>query len=155
MIKLPIKDILKVGADIFDDVNLSKEELLKADLEYAKMDQELLQGQMEINKIEAQHKSIFVSGWRPFVGWICGIALAYHFIIYAMLKFFAVVFNWALPADLPVLSISELMPVLLGMLGLGTLRTYEKAKGVNSNSIAKMDKKEFRQWKKAWKMKRN
>lgn len=85
--------------------------------------------QIDVNKEEAKHSSIFVSGWRPFVGWVCGVALAYNFIIYPLIKYVSVL-NGIDIADLPVLNSGELMTVLMGMLGLGGLRTIEKSKGV-------------------------
>ena len=78
-------------------------------------------GQLQINKMEAQHKSIFVSGWRPFIGWICGFALAYNVIFSPILSI------WY---DMPDVDPSLLYPVLLGMLGLGAMRTGEKIQGV-------------------------
>ena len=86
--------------------------------------------QVSLNQTEAASKSIFVSGWRPFIGWICGFGLAYAFILSPIMRF-AVVLAMETPPDFPVLDISELMPILLGMLGLGGLRTYEKVKGVS------------------------
>lgn len=89
-------------------------------------------GQLEVNKAEAAHRSIFVAGWRPMVGWVCAAALAYHFIVYPLAVFILVYFNVSglHPSDLPSFDMDSLMTVLLGMLGLGGLRTYEKAKGV-------------------------
>lgn len=89
-------------------------------------------GQLEVNKAEAAHRSIFVAGWRPMVGWVCAAALAYHFIIYPLVVFILVSFSVTglHPSDLPSFDMDSLMTVLLGMLGLGGLRTYEKAKGV-------------------------
>ena len=89
-------------------------------------------GQLEVNKAEAAHRSIFVAGWRPMVGWVCAAALAYHFILYPLAVFILVYFNVSglHPSDLPSFDMDSLMTVLLGMLGLGGLRTYEKAKGV-------------------------
>ena len=86
--------------------------------------------QVSLNQTEAASKSIFVAGWRPFIGWICGFGLAYAFILSPLMQF-AVVLAMDTPPDFPVLDISELMPILLGMLGLGGLRTYEKVKGVS------------------------
>ena len=86
--------------------------------------------QVSLNQTEAASKSIFVAGWRPFIGWICGFGLAYAFILSPLMQF-AVVLAMETPPDFPVLDISELMPILLGMLGLGGLRTYEKVKGVS------------------------
>jgi hypothetical protein len=91
--------------------------------------QELAKGQLEINKAEASHKSIFVAGWRPFIGWTCGIALAWHFVLQPLIMFLSVLFGFALP-ELPAFDMGSLMTVLMGMLGLGGLRTYEKQKGL-------------------------
>ena len=84
---------------------------------------QLLELQTKINEIEATHRTVFVAGWRPFIGWVCGVALAYNFVIRDL-------FIWALkPEDVPpALQMEHLMTVLLGMLGLGGLRTYEKIK---------------------------
>jgi hypothetical protein len=84
--------------------------------------------QLEVNKVEATHKSIFVAGWRPFVGWVCGVAMSYHFIIAPLVQFgFAL---GGIDQDLPEFDFSQLSTVLMGMLGLGGLRTFEKMKGV-------------------------
>ena len=86
--------------------------------------------QLEVNKVEAGHRSVFVAGWRPFIGWTCGVALAWHFVL-APITLFAT--SWAgvdIP-PLPVFDMDSLMTVLLGMLGLGGMRTYEKFKGVS------------------------
>jgi hypothetical protein len=87
--------------------------------------------QMEVNKAEAQHASVFVAGWRPFIGWVCGVALAWHFMIFDILNWARIAF---FPEALipPALGGSEtLVTVLLSMLGLGGLRTVEKIKGVS------------------------
>ena len=92
--------------------------------------QELALAQIEVNKAEASSGSLFVAGWRPFIGWICGAALAWHFILAPMI---GAAFAWAgadAPA-LPAFDMQSLMTVLLGMLGLGGLRTFEKYKGVS------------------------
>jgi hypothetical protein len=93
---------------------------------------EAAMGQIETNKAEAAHRSIFVAGWRPMVGWVCAVALAYHFIIHPIVVFALVSFNVTglHPSDLPSFEMDSLMTVLLGMLGLGGLRTFEKTKGV-------------------------
>lgn len=91
--------------------------------------QELAKGQIEINKAEAAHKSLFVSGWRPFVGWSCGLALAWHFIGQPIAVFAIAVIGVETP-PLPVFEMESLLTVLLGMLGLGGLRTFEKTKQV-------------------------
>ena len=92
--------------------------------------QELAKGQLEINKQEAAHRSLFVAGWRPFVGWTCGVALAYHFVIAPLVLFTAAVAGAEIPT-LPTFDMESLLTVLMGMLGLGGLRTFEKFKGVS------------------------
>jgi len=86
------------------------------------------QGQMDINKIEAANPTLFVSGWRPFVGWVCGSACAWNWIGLPIVLFFTAAFGKKLeiaPADL-----SQMWPVLLGLLGMTAFRTYEKTQGV-------------------------
>ena len=85
--------------------------------------------QVEVNKAEAQHRSIFVAGWRPFIGWVCGIALAYHFVL-APLIVFGVAWSGVEIPEIPTFDMDSLMTVLLGMLGLGGMRSFEKAKGL-------------------------
>lgn len=85
--------------------------------------------QVEVNKAEAGHRSIFVAGWRPFIGWTCGVALAYHFVVAPLIIFGAGWAGTSIP-DLPTFDMDSLMTVLLGMLGLGGMRTFEKAKGL-------------------------
>jgi hypothetical protein len=84
---------------------------------------ELIQIQTKINEIEAQHRSVFVAGWRPSVGWVCSIALFYNFVVRDLMI-------WALEPEVipPALQMEHLMTVLMGMLGLGGLRTFEKLK---------------------------
>ena len=84
--------------------------------------------QIDLNKQEAAHQSMFVAGWRPFVGWTCGIALAYHFLIAPLLSFVLVLYDINTP--MPEFEFSQLSTILMGMLGLGGLRSYEKMKGV-------------------------
>jgi len=91
--------------------------------------QELAKGQLEINKTEAAHRSLFVAGWRPFLGWCLSFAMAWHFVVAPMTMFICAYFNVIIP-DLPVFDMDSLMTVLLGMLGLGGLRTAEKIKGI-------------------------
>lgn len=91
--------------------------------------QEQIMGQLEINKAEAQHRSIFVAGWRPFLGWVLSFAMAWHFVIAPFIIFGAGMSGLEIP-DLPAFDMNSLMTVLLGMLGLGGLRTVEKIKKV-------------------------
>ena len=92
--------------------------------------QELAKGQLAVNQTEAAHKSLFVAGWRPFVGWTCGIALAWHFVGQPLVVFGIALAGLDTP-ELPTFEMESLLTVLLGMLGLGGLRTFEKTKGVS------------------------
>ena len=83
--------------------------------------QKLIELQAEINKIEAQHRTIFVAGWRPFIGWVCGFALAYNFVLRDLL-----VWYFGETTAPPALQMEHLITVLVGMLGLGGMRTFEK-----------------------------
>jgi hypothetical protein len=94
----------------------------------------LVQGQLEINKQEAQHGSIFVAGWRPAIGWICGSALGWNYIVQPIITWVAFISGVDL-ADAPRLDTAELTTILLGMLGLGGLRTYEKRLGVARTAV--------------------
>tara|TARA_Y100000588_G_scaffold104880_1_gene114444 strand:+ start:10298 stop:10699 length:402 start_codon:yes stop_codon:yes gene_type:complete len=90
--------------------------------------QELAKGQLEINKAEAQSRNVFVAGWRPFIGWVCGVAMAYNYVVQPILIFTLAQFDYLVA--LPALDLGEMMPVLMGMLGLGSLRSFEKYKGI-------------------------
>jgi hypothetical protein len=90
---------------------------------------ELAKLQSEVNKTEAAHKSLFVAGWRPAIGWICGLGMLSNYILIPVANF-VLALN-ASEIVIPSLDMADMMPVLLGMLGLGTLRTYEKTKGVS------------------------
>lgn len=96
-----------------------------------KGDQLANQGQMEVNKIEAAHSSIFIAGWRPFVGWVCGVALAWNYVMHPILLWILTFSN--ISTQPPKLSMTELFPVVLGMLGLGAYRSYEKKHDAESN----------------------
>lgn len=98
----------------------------------------LVQGQLAVNAKEAEHASIFVAGWRPAIGWICGAGLAWNFIVQPLISWIAFLIPGA--PDLsgaPQLEIGELVTILLGMLGLGGLRTYEKRLGVARTGVKK------------------
>jgi hypothetical protein len=86
--------------------------------------------QLEVSKQEAAHRSIFVAGWRPFIGWSCGSALAWTYIVQPVLSFVLAQTGHLVP--LPLLDMGQMMPVLMGMLGLGGLRTFEKFKKVSN-----------------------
>ncbi len=84
---------------------------------------EILELQTKINEVEAQHRSMFVAGWRPSVGWVCSLAFAYHFVAFPIIR------TIYPDVHFPELDTEPLFTVLMGMLGLGGLRTFEKLKG--------------------------
>jgi hypothetical protein len=106
-------------------------ELMKAqresDLEEFRLAISADQLQADINKIEAASADLFIAGWRPFIGWVCGIAFAYHFVLQPLLAF--AIANAGGQVTLPSFAMEELSTVLMGMLGLGGLRTIEKIRG--------------------------
>jgi len=139
---LNIDDIIKGVGSIADDLFTSDEERLKVALQEKTIDANLIQGQLAINAKEAAHGSVFVAGWRPFIGWIGGLALAYQFILYPLL-----VWIWALgqaqgwipchidPSNTstlctfttpPVFDSGALFAMLTGLLGIGGMRSYDK-----------------------------
>ena len=83
--------------------------------------QTLIELQAQINEQEAKHRTIFVAGWRPFIGWVCGFALAYNFVLRDLLVWYV-----GVESAPPALQMEHLMTVLIGMLGLGGMRTFEK-----------------------------
>ena len=91
--------------------------------------QELAKGQLEVNKTEAAHKSLFVAGWRPFIGWICGVAMLANFLLIPMANFVLDVSGST--NTIPLIELETMMPVLMGMLGLGAMRSFEKVKKVS------------------------
>ena len=86
-------------------------------------------GNLEINKTEAQHRSLFVAGWRPFLGWGLSFAMIWHFVLVPLITFICAFAGVDIP-ELPHFDMESLMTVLLGMLGLGGVRSFEKAKGL-------------------------
>ena len=127
-----LPSLLPVVGDVLDRFFPNKEEKERAAREIeAKLAEHLAKidiAQLEVNKQEAAHRSLFVAGWRPFVGWTCGLALFYTYVAQPMAMF--IMAQTGDLVQLPQLDLSTMMPVLLGMLGLGGLRTYEKFKGV-------------------------
>lgn len=143
---------------IADDLHTSREEKLEIALKEREMDVSLMQGQIEINRAEAQHTSIFVAGWRPFIGWIGGLALAYQFLFYPFM-----IWAWAIlqayghiPCHLPEVIASTnasidltqcsfttppnfdagpLFAIITGMLGIGGMRSFDKLKNTDTKQV--------------------
>jgi hypothetical protein len=90
--------------------------------------QELAKAQIAVNQKEAAHKSLFVAGWRPAVGWVCVLGMASNFMVIPLANFALALAESTVVV--PILDLTQMMPVLMGMLGLGAMRTMEKTKGV-------------------------
>lgn len=135
----PVTAVLSIGEKVIDRLwpdpltrDAAKLELFKAqqagELAEAQQIFELAKAQVGVNAAEAANSSVFVSGWRPFIGWTCGAAFAWKFVLAPITL--AVLLAVGEPVELPALDLTEMWPVLLGMLGLGAMRSYEKTKGV-------------------------
>ena len=133
MISALIPQIAPILGDVLDRFFPDKEKAAEAQraIETALLENaaQINLAQVEVNKEEAQHRTIFVAGWRPFIGWVCGIALAWHFVGVPVTIFFIAWAGAEVP-ELPAFDMNSLMTVLMGMLGLGGLRTFEKLKGL-------------------------
>lgn len=118
---------------LLDKVIMDKDEKARLAHEIAtlatRQAHEIAMAQIEVNKEEAKHSKLFVSGWRPFIGWTCGVALCWHFLLAEMVTF-ALVWGGLEVPTMPDFDMGSLMTLLFGLLGLGGLRTYEKTKGV-------------------------
>ena len=108
-----------------NDRQRAKEDMERGILDAAN---QALLGQLEINKVEAAHRSIFVAGWRPFIGWVCGAGIAWAFIGQPIANWAVEAFGLGMP--LPIIPTDNLMELVLAMLGMGGLRTFEKLRGV-------------------------
>lgn len=153
---LGIGSIVEGVGKIADDLFTSDEERLKLVLQEKAIEAELVKGQLEINKAEAQHKSMFIAGWRPFIGWVGGIALAYQFVLYPILvwTFALLQAKGVLPCHLveptdvktaidscsfgppPVFDAGPLFAIVTGMLGIGGMRSFDKLKKTDTKSIS-------------------
>jgi hypothetical protein len=120
-----LSQLISPVAGLLDKFITDKDQAAKLAHEIATMAdnhaQELAKGQLAVNKAEAESGSLFIGGWRPFVGWVCGIGLMYNVILS---QFLAIWF------EVPTVDPSLLTPVLMGMLGMGAMRSYEKKSGV-------------------------
>jgi hypothetical protein len=128
----PVTALLDIGGKVIDRIWPDPTQAATAKLELIKLQQSgelaAMACQLEINKVEAANPSVFVSGWRPFIGWVCGAACAWNWIGLKIALFVAAYLGH--PLEMSPADISEMMPVLMGMLGLGGLRTMEKINGV-------------------------
>ena len=125
----PIVEIVNVLVDRLVP-NKNKAQEIKDKITELQANGELdrIAGQLDINKTEAQSSSVFVAGWRPFIGWICGIALLYQYLARPIIVYVSGI-RGIDPSIIPPGLDSSLWELMFGMLGLGTLRTLEKVKG--------------------------
>lgn len=128
----PVTALLDIGSKVIDRLWPDPVQAAQAKLELIKLQQsgELTQiaGQLEINKVEAANPNPFTSGWRPFIGWVCGAGFALQFVVGPLGEWITMLAGH--PVKFPQLDLSTMMPLLFGMLGLGAFRTAEKMQGV-------------------------
>jgi len=127
-----LPSLLPMLGEVLDRIIPDKAEAAKARLE---MEAKLLEAataqagqQAAINQVEAANSNVFVSGWRPFIGWVCGAGLAWAFVVAPIASWLLVVSG--IRQTLPQLQVEYLMELIVALLGLGGLRTYEKLRGV-------------------------
>lgn len=129
---IPVLSIIEIGAKLLDKIIPDKDAREKAQAELLKaaqdQDFQLALAQIKVNEEEAKSDNIFKSGWRPAIGWICVFGLAYNFVIYNILLWFINIYQ--LNVTPPALMSDILMELVFALLGLGSLRTFEKIKGV-------------------------
>lgn len=125
----PVTALLDIGGKVIDRLWPDPAQAAAAKLELLKLQQSGELAQIAVNKEEAQHPSVFVSGWRPAVGWTCVAACAWNWVGLPMVKTALLVFSGKTLALSPA-DLTEMLPILLGLLGLGGLRTIERLNGV-------------------------
>jgi hypothetical protein len=124
-----IQPVSKILDKAIPDQNLKRKLSHEIATMSEKHAQQLALAQIEVNAAEAASGSLFKGGWRPCIGWICGIAFGYHFVLQPVIIFVVALIGMEIP-DLPEFDMGTLLTVLGGMLGIGGLRTYEKQKGL-------------------------
>lgn len=130
----PITAALQLGSVLIDRLVPDKTQAAAAKAQLVDMqlngDLDQVAGQLQVDQVEAASKSTFVAGWRPFVGWACGAAFIYAFILQPMTQAILVIVHSSFdPAKMPKLDITEMLPVLFAMLGMGAMRSFDKTNG--------------------------
>lgn len=123
----PAVDAVTAIGSVFDRLFTSDEERARAEAVFQKIAQQPALLQAEINKIEAAHRSVFVAGWRPFIGWVCGCGFAWAFLAHPLIAWYVALRE--LNVTPPEIMTDNMMELVIALLGLGALRTYEKAAG--------------------------
>ena len=121
-----IDKLIEPVSSILDKFVADKDLKTKLSHELEKEIISLNKAQLEVNKVEAKHSNIFVSGWRPAIGWICGFSIGYHFILEPVIQYIIIVNG--IQFETPEFDFSQLSTIVMAMLGMSTLRTYEKTK---------------------------
>lgn len=123
-----IRELINPVSKILDKLVVDKDLKVKLEHEIKTEIQRANLAQIDVNKVEAQHRSIFVAGWRPFIGWTCAVAMGYHFVLQPIIVF--VLSANGVNYDLPEFDMGSLMTIVMGILGLGGMRSFEKYKGI-------------------------
>jgi hypothetical protein len=126
----PLTAGFEFGGKILDKLFPNPEDRAAAQIKLVELQQNGDLAQITVNQEEAKNENLFVSGWRPFIGWVCGFAFAYHFIALPLLETVAQAAGYKV--EPPVFDMNQLMTVLMGMLGLGSLRTVEKVQDMKT-----------------------
>lgn len=133
-------DIIKQIGEIISKVVPDADKKMDIELEFAKLadaadvrETSLIQGQIDVNKIEAASSNLFVAGWRPFIGWTGGVALGWTWIAAPLLQWGFSIFD--VKVGMPALDPDAIYPIIMAMLGLGTMRTIEKVNGVAQGKL--------------------
>jgi hypothetical protein len=128
-----VKDLVSeviVDKDKKNEINLELERI--ADQADARLHAEMI-AQTETNKVEASHRSVFVAGWRPFIGWVGGAGIAWTFVVSPVAEWASRLFGWS--GVMPVIDAGQLTTLVLAMLGVGAMRSYDKSKGTANDVL--------------------
>ena len=125
---MSLLNIIGGVTSIIDKFVTSPEDKIKAQQHVLDLQNQLYQEQIKTNQIEAQHRTIFVAGWRPFIGWVCGASLCWNYMGYPISSFFLTSKGIEVP---PPIMADYLFELMFGMLGLGGFRTFEKYKNIS------------------------
>lgn len=135
LLSFGVKDVAEGIGTLVKDIRSaitgepSPEKIVEINMKLVELENLGMQAQSRINEVEAANTNVFVSGWRPFIGWICGFGLGTKFIFIPIGVWVCSLLD--ITPIVPVIETGELMTLILGMLGLGGLRTFEKFTGSN------------------------